>query len=352
MLYKRQGGVDAEQKEPYWIWGIVTTMACIIMVVVSTLYFRRMSCEIFLIVHIILAVFVIARKWGYEFWLYAACGVWFFDRVIRVGRILKNGMRKAEITKITEDIVRIDVKDVRWQAVPGRHTYAYFPTLNPLRPWENHTFSIVLTSLLQSQRHSIANSCLSPRSQRSSSDVEKSGAFEKTGTTAAVTVPKTHVGSTTGISLYVRKSTSLTKALNRHASLLTLLDGPYPNNSTAGVPKTDRLVLIAGGIGITAVIPFVAHHPNVKLYWSVKSSSQGLVNDLNVVLQGMREKEVTIGSRLDVSTILEHEEAEGWKRTGVVVCGPGGLCDDVRTLVSKRGRFGGAVWELDVEAFS
>lgn len=150
----------------------------------------------------------------------------------------------------------------------------------------------------------------------------------------------------------MRKSTGLTKALNQHKSLLTLLDGPYPNNSTAGVLKTDRLILIAGGIGITAVLPFIANHPNVKLYWSVKSSAQGLVDDLSDVLHGLREKEVTVGGRLDVSGTLSREEAEGWKRIGVVVCGPGELCDDVRSMVAKRARTSDAVWELDVEAFS
>ncbi|CAO2651950.1 Nn.00g002330.m01.CDS01 [Neocucurbitaria sp. VM-36] len=363
MLYKRKGEVDAEQKEPYWIWGIVATISSVIMVVISTLYFRRMSYEIFLIIHVILAVFVIAgswyhveilfaRKWGYELWLYAACAVWFFDRVIRVGRISKNGMRKAEVTQITEDIVRIDVKEVRWQAVPGRHTYAYFPTLNPLRPWENHPFSIVPTALLQSRGHSVTASSSLSGSQHSSDDIEKSVGIEKKEPSATIIRPNTHGGSTAGISLYVRKSTGLTKALNQHESLLTLLDGPYPNNSTSGVLKTDRLVLIAGGIGITAVLPFIAYHPNVKLYWSIKASGQGLVTDLGDVLRSLREKEVSVGSRLDVASTLEKEEAEGWKRIGVVVCGPGELCDDVRSIVSKRGRLGGAVWELDVEAFS
>ena len=363
MLYKRKGEVDAEQKEPYWIWGIVATLAACIMVVISTLYFRRMSYEIFLIIHIILAVFVIAgswyhveilftRKWGYELWLYAACGVWFFDRVVRVGRIAKNGIRRAEVTEISNEIVRIDVKDIRWQAVPGRHTYAYFPTLNPLRPWENHPFSIIPTALLKSRGHSVAASSSSSGSQHSADDIEKIGAVEKNVAAASVTRSHTHSGSTAGISLYVRKSTGLTKALNNHKDLVTLLDGPYPNNSTSGVLKTDRLILIAGGIGITATLPFIAYHSNVKLYWSARSGTQGLVDDLSDVLQGLREKDVRVGDRLDVAGMLEREEAEGWKRIGVVVCGPGSLCDDVRRLVAKKARSGGAAWELDVEAFS
>lgn len=361
MLYKRQGSVDAEQKEPYWIWGIVATIACVIMVVASSLWFRKKSYEVFLIMHIILAVFVLVgswyhvellfnRRWGYEFWLYAACAVWFFDRGMRVARVLKNGMRRAEVTQVTEDIVRIDVKGVRWDASPGRHTYAYFPLLNPLRPWENHPFSIVPTALLQSHKHSLAT-----LGSSSSSEHELTTDIEKSGTATAIRAHSSSAAlqtDTSGITLYVRKSTGLTKTLAPHKSLLTLFDGPYPNNSTAAVLRTDRLVLIAGGIGITAVLPFTAHHPNISLHWSLKSSSHGLVDNLATILKGIREKDVRIGKRIDVTGLLEQQENEGWNRIGVVVCGPGGLCDEVRCVVAKRARGKMAKWELDVEAFS
>ncbi|KAF2257524.1 hypothetical protein CC78DRAFT_235507 [Lojkania enalia] len=356
MLYQDMGELETEQVQLYWIWGIIATLCVVIMIVISTLFFRRLSYEVFLILHVLLAIFTIAgswyhveylftRKWGYEFWLYAACAVWFFDRLVRVFRILKNGMRRAEVTEVSEDVVRIDIKDIRWSAEPGKHTYAYFPTISPLKPWENHPFSVVPTALLQSRGHSATASGSSRVSQHSSEDVEKAG-------TSAKVTSAPHTGATSGVSLYVRKSMGLTKALRTHASLLTLLDGPYPNNSTSAVLKTDRLILIAGGIGITATLPFIAHHQNVKLYWSVKQTAEGLVNDLDSVLRTIREKDVRIGSRLDLAALLTEEEGAGWERVGVVVCGPGSLCDNARDLVSKKGRTGKAVWELDVEAFS
>jgi predicted ferric reductase len=366
MLYKRQGGVDTEQKEPYWIWGIVATIACVIMVVISGLWFRRRSYEIFLVMHIILAVFVLAgswyhvellfsRRWGYEFWLYAACAVWFFDRGARVARILKNGIRRSEVTQITEDIVRIDIKGVRWDATPGRHTYAYFPTLNPFRPWENHPFSIIPTALLQLRPHNPATPIPSSSSPHSApADIEKSGtvaAVTATCTPPPSTTTSTSI-STAGISLYVRKSTGLTTLLTPHTSLPTLLDGPYTNTSPSPLLRTDRLILIAGGVGITAILPFLPHHRNAKLYWGLKTSAQGLLDDLQPVLAGVREKEVSVGVRLDVGGLLAGEEQEGWGRIGVVVCGPGGLCDGVRKVVGRRAREGSAAWEVSVEAFS
>ncbi|KAF2185754.1 hypothetical protein K469DRAFT_664736 [Zopfia rhizophila CBS 207.26] len=355
VLYMDMGEFEAETKKPYWIWGIVGTLAVCIMLVISVLFFRRLSYEVFLISHIIMAVFVIAgswyhvellftRKWGYELWLYAMCAVWFFDRLVRVLRILKNGVRRANVTEVSEEIVRIDVKCPRWSAEPGKHTYAYFPGLNPLRPWENHPFSVIPTALLQSRGHSIGSSS-SKDSSHEAEDIEKSGA-------AGSSTEIVRGGNSAGVSLYVRKSTGMTKALTSHNSLLTLLDGPYPNNANSGVLKSDRLVLIAGGIGITAILPFTTHHSNIKLYWSVRSAVEGLVRDLDKVLGEVREKDVRIGKRLDVEALLSEEEGTGWSRIGVVVCGPGGLCDDVRSSVARRGREGKTVWELDVEAFS
>lgn len=82
--------------------------------------------------HIFLAIFVIAGcwclivllfgpklKWGYEFWIIAVAAAWFFDRVLRFMRILKNGVRRSKVTEIGGDIVRIDVQGVRWGATSG-----------------------------------------------------------------------------------------------------------------------------------------------------------------------------------------------------------------------------------------
>ena len=76
------------------------------------------------------------------------------------------------------------------------------------------------------------------------------------------------------------------------------------------------------------------------------------MQDLSKFLQTVRERDVKVGGRFDVAALIDVEEAEGWKRIGVVVCGPGSLCDETRSLVVKKAKGGKAVWELDVEAFS
>ncbi|KAG9234981.1 ferric reductase like transmembrane component-domain-containing protein [Amylocarpus encephaloides] len=356
MLYIRKGTYKEELVSPYWIWGAVATVASCIMVVISSLYFRRLSYEVFLVLHILLAVFVLAgswyhvellftRKWGYEFWLYAACGVWFFDRVLRLLRITKVGVRRSTVTKVSSEIMRVDIPGVRWDALPGRHVYAYFPTLNALMPWQNHPFSIVPSSYLLPLTGSISGA-QSPSRDSSDKDVEKSDHITK------VSEIRRRDSTTAGVTLFIKKSTGLTKFLKTHDTMLTLLEGPYTNNSPSAVLKCDRLVLIGGGIGVTALLPFIRAHSNVSLFWSMKASAEPMVSELSPLLDSLAEKKIAVGQRLDIQGLLEQEARVGWRKIGVVACGPGGFCDEVRSVVVRLGRTSEVEWELEIDAFS
>lgn len=356
-LYISTGSYSEEQKLPYWIWGAVATVAVSIMVVGSGLYVRRWSYEIFLISHIVLAVIVVVgcwyhviirfqRKWGYEMWMYATCAVWFFDRLMRVLRMLKTGVRRAKVADIGDGFVRVDVQGIRWSAVPGQHVYAYFPTMNPLRPWENHPFSVLPTAMLRSSHHSIDTADSDTGSSTNHTDSEKQN------NTTISTKPVLQAHTSTGLTLFIRKSSGMTKSLKAHDSLLTLLDGPYPNNPTKAILQCDRLLLIGGGIGITGLLPWVTCHSNAKLCWSVKQTAECLLDAMSNFLGEIREKDVKVGRRVDVREVLGQEVQSGWARIGVVVCGPGGLCDDVRSAVTAAGKKEKTVFELQVDAYS
>ncbi|KAF2841706.1 ferric reductase transmembrane component 4 [Patellaria atrata CBS 101060] len=355
----QSGTYSADVKLPYWQWGIAGTVFVCVMLVFSVLWMRRLSYEVFLIGHIILAVLVVVTSWyhlilrfyypgNHEYWLYAAAAVWVFDRVIRVLRIVKNGVRRATVTKVGPNHVRIEIPGIRFSGKPGYHGYVYFPTLTVFRPWENHPFSVNSTPLLGSYTRNLALS--SP----SNSISESSGKHEvaKSGATAQETHSAIAVPSTSGVTLYVRKSTGMTHYLQKHAKLLTLLDGPYPNNPPDTVLNTDRLLLIGGGIGITGLLGFIHAHYNVKLAWSVKPSTEAVVHDLDPILKSVTDREIRIGERLDVDRLLRQEAQAGYKRVGVVVCGPGSLCDDVRAIVSSLARHEKTIFELEVDAFS
>jgi hypothetical protein len=348
-----------ESTKEYWVWGAVATIALLILVFSSGLYVRSFAYEFFLISHILLTVFVLAgcwyhialwmpgMSWGYETWLYAACAVWFFDRLVRVGRVLKSGVRRAKVTDLGGGYIRADIEGIRWGSKPGNHAYTYFPTLNPLRPWENHPFSIIPTYLLHpAMAQGAAGETASGSASRHSGDVEKNVVAP-----AQVTHSQA-LRTTAGITLYIKKSTGMTKYLQSHESLLTLLDGPYPNNSINEALRCDRLLLIGGGIGITGLLPWTASHPNVKLCWSVKGSAKCLVDDMAAATSRIAQAYIKIGQRLDIGALLTEEIEAGWSKVGVVVSGPGALCDDVRAAVVEAGKIGKTTFDLEIDAYS
>ncbi|KAI9738855.1 MAG: hypothetical protein M1834_008362 [Cirrosporium novae-zelandiae] len=197
--------------------------------------------------------------------------------------------------------------------------------------------------MLRSFNHSISAKDSDKRMDLEHDDVEK----YRMSTKAAP-----DCDTTAGVTFFVKKSTGMTKSLKAHHSLLTLLDGSYPNNSTKAAIQCDRLLLIGGGIGISGLLPWLINHPNVKLCWSVKKTAECLVQALNVPLGGVTEKDVRVGQRLDIHTLLSQEVDCGWSNIGVVACGPGGPCDDVRAAVVAAGKKGPAIFELEADAYS
>ena len=281
--------------------------------------------------------------------------VWGFDRILRILRVMKNGVRRATVTDIGTDHVRIDIPGIRWASKPGYVAYAYFPTVHKLRPWENHPFSVNATSLFQSYKHH----AIAPPPTAASSDGHSSsdGGHDPEKPVASKEVVVVHgptnpIETTTGLTLIIKKGTGLTRLLQSHGRLMALVDGPYPQKPCGEVLKCDHLLLIGGGIGITGLIAWIHMHPNIKLAWSVKSNAEPLVRELNTVLASVADKQVYVGERLDVDGLLKVAAEAGYKKVGVVVCGPPGMCDDVRAKVAGIGRGNRTVFELEVDAFS
>ena len=354
VLYQNDGYYSSTVDTPLWYWGCVGTVAAVIVVLTSLLVIRQRAYELFLLTHIIMAVVCLVGCWyhvwaddegdfGYETYLYATFAVWGFDRLARIVRMLQVGVKRATVMDIGPNIARVDVPGVRWFA-PGQCVYVYFPTLHPLRPWENHPFSVIPTAVLHKRFYR------DEARPNSSPDVEKN---------QVITVkPKPNVQhevfENSGVTMFIRKKTGMTGSLKTPTTLLTLLEGPYPCNPTKDVLQSDRLLLIGGGIGITGLLAFVRSHPNVKLFYSVKVADRCLVDVLANVLDQVHEKEIVVGQRLDINGVFRLEAALGHSKIGVVVCGPAGMCDDVRAVVARVGRetAGKCSFELEVDAFA
>jgi predicted ferric reductase len=330
------------------------------MLVISV--FRNSSYEIFLIIHIILAVFTLAGTWyhldyrfqddwGYKNWLYACFAIWAFDRILRVGRVLKNGRRTASFRPVGEEILRVDIEGIKWAAKAGQHAYIYFPILRKFTPWENHPFSVIPTNYLRPVR-SISGGDTTAGTSRGMTPAETPMNEKELEGLTPTSSASTDYSPTSGITFFIKKNNGLTKHLWSNKIVTTsLVEGPYNGSSSHPVLLCDRLILIAGGIGITAVLPFAHAHPNVKIFWSMRETQAAMVKELQPGLRHI-EQDIVTGKRLNLAGLLEKEVGGGWKDVGVVVCGPGGMCDTVRQEVVRVSKESKVRIELDVEAFS
>ncbi|KAK2033563.1 hypothetical protein LX32DRAFT_635251 [Colletotrichum zoysiae] len=349
--YASLGTYYTDVHKPYWIWGIVATLCLVLLLFQSITWFRSKSYELFLVLHIFLSVFTIAGCWYhvyywkgttgiYELWIYMVCAVWFFDRLLRVLRLAKNGIRRADVVELSSGTLRVNIHGVRWLTEPGLHAYVYFPTLRAYTPWENHPFSVTNTALLRPQNHLLA---LTPESSTS-------------GNAGMVKDPEVVVSPAVirngGITIYIKKHQGITSLLRERTGLLALLDGPYRGNRSQNVLKCDRVLLIGGGIGISGLITWSYAHFNVKLAWSLKETDRAILEDLKPTLASITDKVISVGQRLDVNKLLEEEVQAGWDKVGVVVCGPSRLCDYTREVVVRVGRQSKTVFELEIDSFS
>ncbi|OAA59061.1 ferric reductase-like transmembrane component [Niveomyces insectorum RCEF 264] len=138
VLYQHTGAYAASLVTGWWIWGCVATVAAVLLVLGSVLVFRQRAYELFLATHVVLAVLCVVGCWyhvyigyentfGYETWLYATIAVWFADRLARVARVLKTGLRRAVVTEVGPTLVRVDIPGVRWAAAATATRSRPFP---------------------------------------------------------------------------------------------------------------------------------------------------------------------------------------------------------------------------------
>ena len=367
--YRLLGTHDEEAKEPYWYWGIVAMLALALIYPLSLLPVRKRLYEFFLVGHIALTVLVLVgnyqhvyllyeNHWGYEIWVYTAVAVWGGDRVIRIWRFARNGLRRADVTKIDDDYLLIGIDGV--VATQG-HAYLYFPTLR-LSFWENHPFSVA---------SSFAGRPAPPPRAIQSSHVLADG-NEKTAIAAAEAAAPASSGASDGdgdggaattiprprLTFVVRVQKGITQALATRAgtSVPVLVESAYHNPAqTARLSHCTTLVCIAGGVGITTTLPLLRAHPGTRarLYWGLRTAS--LRDALADEIAGI-DLVYSIGQRLDLAAILEEELLRRDEKgpVGIVVSGPAGMADDVRDVVCRIGASGRAArpfvfWD---EAFS
>lgn len=280
--------------------------------------------------------------------------VWAFDRISRVFRLLRNGVQTAKITVIDDDYIRITIPHV----TASGHAYLYFPTLT-WRVWENHPFSIAVSHLSAPN----ATNLVTRQPQSSSNDIEKHPNSDSYAIDESIS-DDIHAGnnrstrqerSHAGIVFYIRTQTGLTSHLRRLTTLPVLVEAGYSSHSPLSKPlyHSPTLIALAGGVGISAVLPHLHTHPGrAKLYWGCRT--QALVDDVMATSKlSVVEREVCVGGRLAIREILEMELAGGNRcEICVLVSGPEEMIDEVRNVVDSIRKEGRTNVRLEVESFN
>ncbi|GJC99334.1 ferric reductase transmembrane component 4 [Colletotrichum higginsianum] len=321
----------AESKLPYWYWGIIGTLALCLILPLSVLPIRRRVYEAFLAGHQVLAVLVLVAcflhiwylfeyKWGYEIWIYIAGGLWGLDRILRVLRVVRNGICTATVSVADSqgDYLRVEIEGI---AAEG-HAYLYFPTLS-WRFWENHPFSVLSSFSGSSTLLGSSNASSSPRL---TGDPEKT--VQSTGVGAREILPRADSGSdsdsrsSTGpvrpcTTFLVRPQTSVTRILASRVPPGTSIRVPvlvessyHANPAVRQLAHCSTLLCIAGGVGISAVVPVAKTFGGVRtrLCWGVRDESFLRVVDGEIAQLGSRvEVETRVGERLPIADIVAQE---------------------------------------------
>lgn len=349
--YRTYGNYEAELARQYWMWGIVATVAVVAIFSSSLLIVRQKLYEVFLASHVVLSLvfiigyyyhiwYVYTYNWGYEIWAFVAAGIWATDRLLRLARIGFRGYRTATVSLVPGtdgEYLRIDIDKAQ---LSEGVAYLTFPTLG-WRFWESHPFSVAFNSNDVGETESDSPST----PPRPSPDGKEDAVTEKT----AQPLRPRETGETT-TAFFARARAGVTGKLAARAAsgsvrLGVVVDGPYPHSGDPARPlrQCSNIVYIAGGVGITALLPLLRHItiPS-RLFWATRKT--GLATSVEpalAALHGSVEVEMMVGQRLDLDGILEKTlVGTDGGLLGIVVCGPPGMADDVRRKVVQLTRNG------------
>ncbi|RLV90293.1 putative ferric reductase transmembrane component [Spathaspora sp. JA1] len=293
------GRYATRMAQEFMAWGVVACILAGFTLVQSLLYFRRKCYEVFLIIHIVFAVFFTVGAWfhlsdqGYGEFMYATVAVWALDRFIRLARLASFGVQKAEITLLADETLKIIVpKPNHWKTIPGGHAFVTF--LRPTCFWQQHPFTFT-----------------------TSHDSEGKIVF----------YVKVKNGITQKMYKHLRKCPGLTTTMN------VIIEGPYGNPSNGRRAKD--IVYIAGGNGIPGIYSEcldVATKSNssqsIKLIWVIRhwKSLSWFIDELKK-LESTKVQTTIYVTRPDITEGVEHilkcgsekEKIEGEKSSDVSV---------------------------------
>ncbi|KAJ5720171.1 hypothetical protein N7493_007049 [Penicillium malachiteum] len=352
---------EAISGSSFLLSGFVTTCTLTALLVHSPSAIRHAFYETFIHFHFVLAAVSMGFLWVHlngmvaQTYLLVAIVFWALERATRllilVYRNVGYNSTTATVEALPGDAMRVTLRLARpWTFRPGQHIYLYVPAIGW---WTSHPFSV------------------------SWSESEQVFSDEKALPLAQQDLLRTPEKET--LSLLIRRRTGMTdklfqRAVNSIGSRVTLrafVEGPYGNIHS--MDSYGTVMLFAGGVGITHHVPFVRHlvagfaegtvaTRRLTLVWIIQSPEhlewirpwmtrilamdrrREVLRIMLFVTRPRNTKEIQSPSatvqmfpgRPNIDTLVAMEVENQVGAMGVLVCGNGGLSDDVRRVCRKR----------------
>ncbi|PWO00188.1 hypothetical protein FA09DRAFT_328291 [Tilletiopsis washingtonensis] len=242
-LYQPQPSVAREWiRQRYMIWGVVAMILLLLLWVLALpVVIRRTGYEFFRKAHYVLAMVYIGACWGH--WAQLNCflipglALWFVDRAVRLGRsaLLHYNFLSPESTRmglaaaqasITRfpgsgsegDVLRLEFEHPQQPWRVGQHFFLCFPELSL---WQSHPFTPVSVPRLED------------------------------GHTRHAYILRAKAGQTKALAALAERKLSA----GPDAKTAVVLTGPYGRDVTADIKRSENVLCVAGGTGITYVLP-------------------------------------------------------------------------------------------------
>lgn len=337
----------------FFIGGLVATCGFTILMLHSPSPIRHAFYETFIYFHLVIAIVSFGFLWVHldgligQAYLLVAIILWALERVTRLFIIVYRNVGPESTTATIEampgDTMRIILRIARpWTFKPGQHIYLYIPAVEC---WTSHPFSVAWSEA----KETISQDLHFDAPQK------------------------------TTLSLLVRRRTGMTNKLFQHArnslasrvTLRAFVEGPYGNIHS--LDSYGTVMLFAGGVGITHHVPFVRHlvagfaegtvaTRRLALVWIIQYPEhlewirpwmtsvlamhrrREVLRIMLFVTRPRNTKEIQSPSatvqmfpgRPNIDTLVGIEVENQIGAMGVLVCGNGGLSDDVRKVCRKR----------------
>ncbi|RAQ51881.1 FRE family ferric-chelate reductase [Aspergillus flavus] len=420
VLFIQNGNAWKKLQKPYLLWGTIGTVAMILVSPFAIEWFRRRTYETFLVLHILFSIAalvgcfyhtIIFEDHEYWIWLWPAVGFWAADRLLRVIRLVyynlhvrTNVGKSIQYTQSSatydeaSDVIRLEVipGSSRLQPTPGQYYYLYQPFR--FTGWENHPFTLgswsYETGLPTSQ-------IKTPSLAKDDNTVDVTQVPLLSDSSSGSRTPQEDVPSLDEpqrlrLVFWIRPFDGWTRHLRQqcvqsHGRTLDttiLLEGPYGEQFPLW--KYESILLIAGGTGIAAAVPYIQDHlarcsstdeaesptriQNIHLVWTSRQEafvrevatrelSSALARDdfrasfyvtsataardsdaCSTLREELSGKAIEVGhGRPDLQALVlghAHEAQLSDCSAAVLMCGPPAMADEVRTAVYRTMRQG------------